>query len=117
MKEKLFTCPFTGAEFKALEYADGRIVTRHALTGEEIRMNWNCSINKYNIQGKAFRHIETVTFSQAAEILDVSRQRISKIASDNVIQPHMVNGTPVFVLDDVLKYKQDRKIGAPRKEV
>lgn len=116
MKEKKFTCPFTGVEFTALECADGKIIARHALTGEEIHMNWNYTISRYNIPRNAFRHIETVSFSQAAEILDVSRQRISKIAADGIIQIHVVNGTQVMILSDVLEYKRKRKVGAPHKE-
>lgn len=116
MKEKTLTCPFTGVEFKALECADGRVIVRHAITGEEIIMNWNGTIQRYNIAKSAFKHIETVSMIEAAEILDVSRQRISKIAADGTIQAHDVNGSTVFVLSDVLEYKKNRKVGAPFKE-
>lgn len=116
MREITLTCPFTGVEFKALEYADGKIVLHHAITGEEIHMNWNCSCKRYNIPKNAFKHIETVTMSEAADILEVSRQRISKIAKEGTIKPHDVNGTTVFELADVLEYKKTRKVGAPFKE-
>lgn len=117
MKEITLTCPFTGLEFNALEYADGKIVTRHAITGDEVHMNWNSSCNRYYIGKEAFKHIETVSMMQAAEILDVSRQRISKIAADGIIQPHDINNNTVFALTDVLEYKRVRKVGAPFKEV
>lgn len=117
MQEKKFTCPFTGVEFTALEYMDGHIIARHALTGEEIHMNWNCTINRYNIPRNAFKHIETVSMVEAAEILDVSRQRISKIAADGVIQAHEVAGSTVFILSEVLEYKRNRKTGAPFRSV
>lgn len=113
MREITLTCPFTGVEFKALEYADGKIIIHHAITGEEIHMNWNYSCKRYNIPKRAFKHIETVTMQEAARILDVSRQRISKIAGDGIITPHFVNGNTIFVLDDVLEYKRTRKVGAP----
>lgn len=117
MKEKKFTCPFTGAEFTALECADGKVIARHALTGEEIHMNWNSTISRYNIAKQAFKHIETVSFKQAAEILDVTRQRISAIAANGTIRTHTVNGAQVMLLADVLEYKRTRKAGAPFKEV
>ncbi len=116
MKKITLTCPFTGVEFDCLEDADGNIIARHALTGKEISMNYNYSIKRYNIKREFFAHVETVTFSQACEILDVSRQRISKIAATGVIQPHTVNGVQVFTLTDVLDYKKTRKVGAPAKE-
>ncbi len=117
MKEIMLTCPFTGIEFKALECADGKIIIRHAITGAEIHMNWNSTCNRYYIKKDAFKHIETVSMMQAAEILDVSRQRISKIATDGVIQAYDINGNTVFMLSDVLEYKNSRKVGAPFKEV
>lgn len=110
------TCPFTGAEFTALEYADGKIVFHHAITGEEIHMNWNSSCCRYNLTRDVFKHIKTVTMGEAADILGVSRQRVSKIAKDGIIKAHDVNGTMVFVLSDVLTYKNNRKVGAPCKE-
>ena len=116
MKEITMTCPFTGVEFSALEFADGKIVFYHAITGEEIHMNWNSTVQRYYIPRNAFSHIETVSMGEAAEILDVSRQRISKIAADGIIQPHDVNGSTVFMLSDVLEYRKTRKVGAPCKE-
>lgn len=116
MKKITLTCPFTGVEFDCLEDADGNVIARHALTGEEICMNYNYSIKRYNVKREHFAHVETVTFSQASEILDVSRQRISRIAATGVIQPHTVNGVQVFTMADVLNYKHTRKVGAPVKE-
>lgn len=117
MKEIKLTCPFTGVEFSALEYADGKILARNPLTGEEIHMNYNCSIKKYNVARKEFKHVETVSLVEAANILDVSRSRISKIAIDGVIPAHIVAGRTIFLLDDVLEYKETRKVGAPSKGV
>ena len=117
MQKVTLTCPFTGATFEALEYADGKISFRHALTGEELHMNWNATINRYNIAKNAFKHIAIATFQDAAKILDVSRQRITQLAKDGVIEVHDVCGKSVFLLDDVLKYKETRKVGAPRKAV
>lgn len=115
MKEIILTCPFTGVEFTALEYADGKLLVIHPLTGEQLTVNWNCSIKKYNVPKEFFQRIDTVTPAQAMEILGVSRQRISQIANDQTIPVHMVNGKPVFVADDVYAYRDNRKVGAPKK--
>ena len=115
MKEIILTCPFTGVEFTALEDVNGNLYVKHVLTGEDIKVNWNCSIQRYNLQKKAFKHYETVTPVQAAKILDVSKQRISQIVQEQIIPVHMVNGYPVFLLSDVEEYSQNRAVGRPKK--
>lgn len=115
MKEVKMTCPFTGVEFNALQYADGRIIVKHPLTDELLTVNWNCSIKKFNVPKEFFEHIPTVTQKEASEILDVTMARISQIADAQIIPTHNVNGKVVFLLDDVLEYKKTRKVGAPKK--
>ena len=115
MRKITLTCPFTGLPFEALEFSDGKISFKHALTGEEIHMNWNPTIERYNIRKNAFSLIETVTFSEAAEILDVTPQRITQIARDNVIRAYNISGKHVFLKHDILEYRDNRKVGAPRK--
>jgi len=115
MKKVMLTCPFTGVDFEALETADGNLIVKHALTGEDVRVNWNGSNNRYYMQKNPFKHIETVTPAEAAEMLEVSKQRISQIVQKQTIPVHMVNGTPVFLKSDVVAYAQTRKVGAPFK--
>ena len=117
MKETSLTCPFTGCQFSALIDASGNLYVKHPLTGEINRVNYNCSIKKYNLDKSLFKQIETVSQSQAAEILGVTRQRISEISANGTIPPKTVNGQTVFILSDVLKYKETRKCGAPRKDM
>lgn len=116
MKEIMLTCPFTGVPFKATEYADGRIIFVHPLTHEIFHMNYNASIKKYNVEKRAFKPIEICTQAQAMDILEVSRQRINKIAHDGTIPTYTVNGIAVFLMSDVIKYKEKRKPGRPEKE-
>ena len=116
MKEIILTCPFTGCEFKAVKDMDNNIYFTHPLTGKPLKMTYNYTIKRYNLPKSCFDHVEVVTFAQAAEILGVSRQRVSAIAAKNVIRPVLLNGQQCFTLDDVLEYKEIRKVGAPRKE-
>ena len=116
MKKIILTCPFTGVEFDALEYADGSILITHPLTGEQVKVNWNPTINRFNVPKNLFKHYGTVSMSEAAEMLGVSRQRITAIARDGVIPPKMVNGSIVFLVSDVLDYKDTRKVGAPSRK-
>ena len=115
MQEVNLTCPLTGVSFSAVKDKFGNIYARNPLTGVDVRLSYNAQADAYIISSLSFQNIETVTFSKAAEILGVSRQRINAIAAKNVITPHEVNGAPVFLLSDVIEYGKTRKIGAPKK--
>lgn len=116
MKELLCTCPFTGVKFKALESTDGNVYFIHPLTGAKLQMKIDRMDNTYQIPIDNFAYLESVTPSQAVEILEISKQRISQIVSNNTIPVRIVNGLPVFLFDDVMRYKETRKVGAPRKD-
>ena len=116
MKELLCTCPFTGVKFKALESTDENVYFISPLTGDTLQMRIDRMDNTYQIPREYFAYVETVTPSQAMEILNVSKQRISQIVATNAIPVRIVNGSPVFLLGDVLRYKENRRVGAPRKD-
>ena len=116
MQEVILTCPFTGVTFKALTDVTGNLYFNHPLTGEACRVNYNISIKKYNMPKEYLKHIETVTLAETAEILEITRQRVSTIAQTGVITPKTVNGQTVFLKDEVLEYKESRKVGRPRKD-
>lgn len=113
MQELILTCPFTGVEFTAIQTADGDLLVIHPLTKEQIKINYNHTAMTYNTNAETFKHIDTVTPAELIEILGVSRQRVSQIVQEEVIPVHHVNGSPVFLLSDVLEYKEHRKVGAP----
>ena len=115
MRRILLTCPFTGVTFEALQTADNNIIARNPITGDEVRMNYNSSCNRYYICPDAFKQVETLTLSEAAEILDVSIQRLSTMATNGVIKTFEIDGKKKTTLETVLKYKETRKVGAPKK--
>lgn len=117
MKKITLTCPFTGCEFTALQDSDGNLYYQHAITGKTLKLNYNYVTGCYSMSAIFFKHVETVTFSEAAEILGVTRQRANAIALNNVIRPVLVAGKQCFMKDDVLAYAKTRKVGAPKKEV
>lgn len=117
MERVIFTCPFTGVEFQAFkEPHSKRMFFAHALDHEMFGITWDMERDCFIVPAHMFRHIPTCTPAEAAEILDVSRQRISQLVNDDVIPSHIVNGQPVFVMSDVLNYKESRKAGRPRKD-
>lgn len=116
MKKKVFTCPLTGIDFTALETADDNIICTNPITHEEVRLNYNSSCNLYYISPEYFKHVELVTFTEAAAILNISLQRVSKIAADGIISTYVIGSNKYMRKADVLEYKRTRKVGAPTKE-
>lgn len=112
-QEKL-TCPFTGEKFKAVFDNDNTVGMTNPLTGASY--NFKIMGNAITIPLELFNYVETVTINEAADILKVSKQRISAIAKNETIPTYQVSGKTVFKLSDVLKYKNLRKVGRPNKE-
>lgn len=117
MERAMFTCPFTGVEFQAFkEPHTKKMFFAHALDHEMFGITWDMERDCFIVPAYMFRHIPTCTPAEAAEILDVSRQRVSQLVNDDIIPSHIVNNQPVFILKDVLEYKENRKNGRPRKD-
>lgn len=114
MKKITLTCPFTGVPFDALENADGSLIVQHPLTGVHMRVGFNEPSNRYLLDRSQFQHVETVTQAQAAELLGVSRARVSAIVRDETIPHYVVNGSNVFLLDDIKAYDASRTVGRPK---
>lgn len=112
-QEKL-TCPFTGEKFTATFEDDNTVTVSNPLTGAIY--NFHICGNAITVPLELFNYIETIDFNSAAQILNISKQRVSKIAKDNVIPTYKINGRKVFKLSDILRYKEFRKVGKPSKE-
>lgn len=117
MREKIFTCPFTGCKFSATIDKDKNMIFKNPLTGTIEFIHYDPFMGTYEVPRALFHFTETLTLSEAANVLDVSRQRMTQIAQNEVIPPKTVNGQTVFLTSDVLQYDKTRKPGAPRKDV
>ena len=116
MIKRTMTCPFTGVEFNALESADGNIIVQNPITGDTMRMTYDMERDSYTVPRTYFGLVETMNSSEAAEYLDVTRSRISKIAVDGIIPHFLVNGKPMFRKSDIIEYAKNRTVGRPAKE-
>lgn len=116
MIKRTITCPFTGVEFNALESADGNMIVQNPITGDTIRLTYDVETNAYTVPKAYFGLVETMNSSEAAEYLDVTRSRISKIAVDGIIPHFLVNGKPMFRKSDIIEYAKNRTVGRPAKE-
>lgn len=116
MKEKIMSCPFTGCAFSATVDKDKNMIFKNPLTGKLEYVHYDKFMECYEVPIGFFNFVETMTLGEASSILNVSRQRMTQIAQSEVIPPKTVNGQTVFIKSDVLKYKETRKPGAPRKD-
>lgn len=115
MREITCTCPFTGLEFNAYEDENtGILVFTNPLTGlqetaSRVGKNYQLSICQTE-------HVPIVKAYDAKEILGVSKQRIAQIIANDTIPVKRINGEPYFLKTDVLDYRENRAVGAPRKD-
>lgn len=114
MKTVNITCPFTGVDFDALVSDDNTIIFISPVTGETFTMKRDGE--NYLLPEKALRKHDLVTLKETAQILEVTKQRVSKIVKNGTIPVKRVNGNAMFLRSDVLNYKHTRKVGAPFKE-
>lgn len=105
-QEKM-TDPFTGVEFTATFHNDNSVSMSNPLTGASY--NFKIYGNSITIPLSLFDRIAIYTPQEAAKILGVSRQRISKMAIDEVIPSYTIAGTRVFKAADVIRYKHERQ--------
>lgn len=68
------------------------------------------------IDAETGEDIELVYIYDAKEILGVSKQRISQIVKDGVLQVYNVYGLPFFKKADVLAYRETRRVGKPARQ-
>ena len=117
MKQVLLTDPFTGIDFTAIRYDDKTIIAIHPLTGETIRLPYDFERNAFMLPAHVMKHIDAVTLTKAASELDVSLQRVSNACkSGKIAMKTLPNGSKMILRDDLRNYKENRKIGRPKKE-
>lgn len=116
MEKITLTCPFTGIPFDAIKSADGSLIVQNPITKENMRIGYNEPTKRYLVNKKYFQFMETVSCSEAAEMLGVSRSRISTMIFNDTIPHYSVNGKHVFLKSDVLSYSESRRVGRPQKD-
>lgn len=121
MREITCTCPFTGLEFNALENEEtGTISYKNPLTGCNAILRRGDHIEDtkryYALNIEDTTHVPIVKAYDAKEILGVSKQRIAQIIANDTIPVKRINGEPYFLKSDVLDYRENRAVGAPRKD-
>lgn len=72
--------------------------------------------NIITIDKETREEIKLIYIYNAKEILNVSKQRISQLAKDGILELYNVYGLPFFKLKDIENYAKTRKVGRPAKK-
>lgn len=72
--------------------------------------------NIITVDKETRQEIKLVYIYDAAKILDVSKQRISQLVKDGILDIYNVYGLPFFKLTDIENYAKTRKVGRPAKK-
>lgn len=76
----------------------------------------NTMHNVITIDKETRKEIKLVYIYDAAKILDVSKQRISQLVKDGILDIYNVYGLPFFKITDIENYAKTRKVGRPAKK-
>lgn len=113
MKMRKCTCPLTGITFDAIMDEHEMIVT-NPLTEKAITFSINHGFVQIPIS--MFKSVPLLTPTATAYELGVTRQRVDQLSKTNKLTPHYIANTLMFIKDEVLEYKKQRKNGRPKKE-
>lgn len=108
MQKVSITCPFTGLEFEAVEYADGRFIATNVITGEDVHISYNPSIDRYLVPKGAFKHEPLMTLGECAELLDVSKPRVTALVNSGKIKAVRPGSSVYVTKNSVLEYRCKR---------
>ena len=72
--------------------------------------------NIITVDKETRQEFKLVYIFDAAKILDVSKQRISQLVKDGILDIYNVYGLPFFKLTDIENYAKTRKVGRPAKK-
>lgn len=110
MQFKKFSDPFHGCEFSALEFDDKSILFDNAFDHESCALGYNEELDAYVIPAKLLNHRATVSLVQAAEILNVSKARVSALCAKGQLKHEKVNGVMLIEWASLDEYAQARQI-------
>ena len=118
MKLKKFSNPFDGQEINVAQFEDNSFVFDMAFSHESIPVAYNEELDCYAIPARCFKFVHTLSLQETAEVLDVSKMRVSALCSKGQLRHTKVNGIIRIEYDSVLEYQnlRDMKKGYERLE-
>lgn len=118
MKLKKFSNPFDGQEINVAQFEDNSFVFDMAFSHESIPVAYNEELDCYAIPARCFKYVHTLSLQETAEVLDVSKMRVSALCSKGQLRHTKVNGIIRIEYDSILEYQEvrDMKKGYERLE-
>ena len=95
MNRIVITDPFTGLEVHATHMQDNSLVISTPFDGT-ITLPYDQMSDTYKISANIFRHRNTMTLSETAKYLGVSRMYVSRMCSDGTLKAAKINGAMVI---------------------
>lgn len=86
MEIKAITDPFTGTENAIVEFDNGNLLFEHALTHENIYLEYDALENCYKVPAYALKYRAVLTLNEAAELLGVSKMRVSSMCKTGLLK-------------------------------
>lgn len=113
MEIRQFTDPLTAVGFQGVRIDDTITIT-NALTGEPtvFKIFDDCIM----LPLKMCEPIKVINAQETCMKLHISRQRLSQLVNTEMLHPIYLGNSQYFVLDSVLEYKRNRKVGRPKKD-
>ena len=108
MKLKKLCNPFTGHELNVAEFEDGSFVFDKAFDHETIAVGYDKEHDLYMIPARAFKMVYSVSLVDAANILGVSKMRVSAMCAKGQLQYTKVNGVLQIAYDSIIDYRDKR---------
>ena len=114
MEIKAITDPFTGTENAVFEFDNGNLLFEHAITKENIIVEYDALENVYKIPAYAFKYRAVLTLKEAAELLGVSKMRVSSMCKTGILKCSKVC-EKILLIDydsvcDYIKHRNDKTI-------
>lgn len=99
--------PFDAIQIGEYLYID------NPLTGE--KMSFWSKDDSILLPLKLLQQKEIMNSASVCAMLDITRQRLYQLTLDKKLTPHYIEDKQYFLKDEVLEYKENRKVGRPRK--
>ena len=108
MYEQKITDPFTGLEINVKEFANKNILVENPITKETCIFKYDYLTNTYTFDAAALLHIKTITLNEAAELLEVTKMRVSKMCSTGILKSTNVCGRVLVDYNSVIEYMKEK---------
>jgi hypothetical protein len=90
------------------------LVTSNKITGDEIQITYNPSIDRYMLSARLFKHIPLVTMEECANELGVSKPRVSALVKKGKLQTVRPSAALYITKDSMLDYKRQQRKAAEK---